>query len=128
MPSFDRQLQDPIWCGSLFAVSRELAGRRGVLLFSNPENVGREVNIGRQHFPDRTNMTVKLSLNDGSEGDRSLVLEAGFWGYSDLCVAPDGTASGLCERGVLTSHYAPATLPLARYDLRQWLSASTERT
>ena len=100
---------------------REIAGRAGVLLFSNPDNVARSVDIGPKHYCDRKNVTVKLSLNDGTDWVKSLVIEPGFSGYSDLCVAPDGTVYCLYERGAITSYYDPAAITLARFDLRQWL-------
>jgi sialidase-1 len=121
VPVFDEQLPDPICFGSLLAVPREVAGQGGVLLFSNPANVDRSVDIGPAHYCDRKNVTVKLSVNDGGDWVKSLVVEAGYAGYSDLCVAPDGTVYCLYERGSLTSYYDPAALTLARFDLRQWL-------
>ena len=127
VPKFDPQLPEPICFGSLLAVPREVAGRPGVLLFSNPDNVTRSVDLGPKHYCDRKNVTVKLSLNDGADWAKPLVLEPGFSGYSDLCVGPDGTGYCLYERGALTSYYDPAALTLARFNLRQWLPAVSAR-
>lgn len=121
VPKFDPQLREPICFGSLLAVPREIAGRAGVLLFSNPDNDARNVEIGPNHYCDRRNMTVKLSLNDGTDWAKSLVIEPGFSGYSDLCVSPDGTVYCLYERGAVTSYYDPAAICLACFDLRPWL-------
>jgi sialidase-1 len=120
-PKFDPELREPICFGSLLAVPREIAGSGGVLLFSNPDNVARSVDIGPKHYRDRKNMTVKLSLNDGADWPKSLVIEPGFSGYSDLCVAPDGTVYCLYERGAITSYYDPAAITLARFKLGPWL-------
>ena len=114
---FDPNLPEPICFGSLLAVPREIAGVKGVLLFSNPDNVARSVNIGPKHYCDRKNVTVKLSLNDGTDWVKSLVIEPGFSGYSDLCVGPDGTVYCLYERGAITSYYDPAAVSLARFNI-----------
>ena len=58
----------------------------------------------------------------GVDWANSLVIEPGFSGYSDLCVAPDGTGYCLYERGAITSYYDPAAVTVARFDVRQWLS------
>jgi sialidase-1 len=118
---FDLQLPDPICFGSLLAVPREIAGQRGVLLFANLANVARSVDIGPKHYCDRKNFSVNLSLDDGTHWAKSLVIEPGFSGYSDLCVGPDGTVYCMYERGALTSYYDPAAIALARFSLRQWL-------
>jgi sialidase-1 len=127
VPEFDPQLREPICFGSLLAAPREIAGRAGVLLFSNPDNVDRSVEIGPKHYCDRKNLTVKLSLDDGADWAKSLVIEPDFSGYSDLCVSPDGTVYCLYERGAITSYYDPAAVAVASFDLRQWLPAIPER-
>lgn len=124
-PKFDPALNEPICLGSLLAVPRDVAGVAGVLLFSNPDNVERTVNLGPDRYRDRKNMTVKLSLDDGTTWTKSLVLEPGFSGYSDLGVGIDGTVFCLYERGTVEgskgSYYDPAAITLARFDLRKWL-------
>ena len=117
-PRFDPNLQEPICFGSLLAVPADIAAAQGVLLFSNPDNLARTVDIGTKHLRDRKNLTVKLSLNSGNDWVKSLVIEPGFSGYSDLCVAPDGTVYCLYERGSLTSYYDPAAVTLAVFSLR----------
>jgi len=120
-PTFDQQLREPICFGSLCAVPPGVARRAGVLLFANPDNTDRDVELGPAHYCDRRNMTVKLSLNDGTDWAKSLVIEAGLSGYSDLCVSADGTVYCLYERGAVTSYYDPASVTLASFDLHQWL-------
>lgn len=116
---FDLSLPDAICFGSLLAVPPEIAGRKGLLLFSNPANLVRSVDIGPKHYCDRRNVTVKLSLDDGADWAKSLVIEPGFSGYSDLCVGPDGTVYCLYERGAISSYYDPAAVTLARFSLRE---------
>jgi sialidase-1 len=121
VPRFDPNLREPICFGSLLAVPREIAGIDGVLLFSNPDNTARTVDIAAKHYCDRKNLTVRLSLNNGTDWAKSLVIEPGFSGYSDLCIGPDGTVYCLYERGAISSYYDPAALSLARFNLREWL-------
>jgi sialidase-1 len=122
VPKFDPNLREPICFGSLLAVPRQIAGVEGLLLFSHPDNTVREVEIGPKHYCDRKNVTVRLSLNDGADWVKSLVIEPGFSGYSDLCVGPDGTVYCLYERGAIGSYsyYDPAAISLARFNLREW--------
>lgn len=122
---FDPALKEPICFGSLLAVPREVTGAGGMLLFSNPDNDQRTINIGNERYRDRKNVTVKLSLDDGATWTKSLVLEPGLSGYSDLGIGADGTVFCLYERGAVEgsrgSYYDPVALTLARFDLRKWL-------
>jgi sialidase-1 len=122
-PTFDPNLKEPICFGSLLAIPREIAGAGGMLLFSNPDNVARDVKLGPEHYRDRKNMTVKLSLDDGATWSKSVVIEPGFSGYSDLGIGADGTVYCLYERGAVEgskgSYYDPVALTLARFDLRE---------
>ena len=97
-----------------------MAPGEGLLLFSHPDNTVREVEIGPKHYRDRRNVTVRLSLNDGTDWAKSLVIDPGFSGYSDLGVGPDGTVYCLYERGAISSYYDPAAISLARFNLREW--------
>jgi sialidase-1 len=118
VPQFDNDLREPICFASLLAVPRDIAGAKGVLLFCNPDNVRRDVNIGPAHYCDRKNVSVRLSLNDGRDWAKTLVIEPGFSGYSDLAIGSDGTVFCLYERGALSSYYDPQAVTLARFSLR----------
>jgi sialidase-1 len=118
-PKFDGSLPDPICYGRLLAVPPEIAGVRGMLLFSNLDNTARTVEIGPKHYCDRKNLTIKLSLNDGTDWAKSLVIEPGFSGYSDLAIGPDGTVFCLYERGAINNnYYLPQAVSLARLNIR----------
>jgi sialidase-1 len=136
VPKFDPQLPEPICFGSLLAVPRKIVGREGVLLFSNPNNVARSVDIGPKHYCDRRSVTVKLSLNDGTDWPESLVIEPGFSGYSDLCVAPGTIRRPLPRRD---SIFASGCDPSLRYEtpmtadtsirgLREWRESRPKTT
>lgn len=127
IPKFDPDLKEPICLGSLVAVPQSIAGAKGILLFANPNNTERTVELGAKRNRDRKNMTVQLSLNDGADWAKSLVLEPGFSAYSDLCVTSDGTVHCFYERGSMTSYYDPAALTLASFKLRDLIQAANAR-
>ena len=76
-PTFDDALFDPICMASLVR-----AGDR--LVFANPAGDGK----GKA----RTDLTVRVSGDDGKAWSTPTLLEPGIAGYSDLAVAPDGAA------------------------------------
>ncbi len=120
-PVFDAELNEPCCEGSLLAVPPEIAGAKGVLLFANPNNTRRNVDLGPAHYRDRKNVTLRMSRDDGKTWAASLVIEPGFSGYTDLAVAPDGTVFCLYERGAGgndgTYYYLPQAVTLARLKL-----------
>jgi sialidase-1 len=83
-PTFDDALFDPICMASL---SR--AGNR--LVFANPAGDGK----GKA----RTNLTLRVSADDGKSWSAPTLLEPGIAAYSDLAVAPDGTVFCFYECG-----------------------------
>ena len=87
------------------------------ILFANPHN------------PDdrrRKNVTVKLSYDEGETWPVTRSVEPGISGYSDMAAAPDGFAYCLYERGsVDTSHYRPAHLTVARFNL-EWMTEGAD--
>jgi sialidase-1 len=95
-PKFDQKLLEPI----CFASMIKLKGRG--LVFSNPDNLekaGGPAEPGKNR--DRKNLTVQLSEDDGETWKAKRVLEAGWSGYSDLAVLPDGTIYCFYERGAI---------------------------
>ncbi len=73
-------------------------------------------------FVQRKNVTVKLSYDEGKTWPVARSVEPGISGYSDLAAGPDGFAYCFYERGsVDTSHYRPAQLTVARFNL-EWLT------
>jgi len=110
---YDRQLPEPICMGSIIRLAEKPAHDRNRILFANPHNPdGRE----------RKNVTVKLSYDEGKTWPIAKSIEPGISGYSDLAVGPDGSIYCFYERGsVDTSHYRPAHLTVARFNL-EWLT------
>jgi sialidase-1 len=95
-PALQPELVDPICMASIARLDKNH------LLFVNPDSL------------KRTNVTVRLSWDEGRTWPVKRTLEAGASAYSDLAVGPDGSIYCLYERG------APATLVLARFN-RAWI-------
>ncbi|UCE48674.1 MAG: exo-alpha-sialidase [Phycisphaerales bacterium] len=75
----------------------------------------------------RKNVAVRLSYDEGETWTEAKSIEPGISGYSDLAVGPDGSIYSFYQRGCVdTSHYRPAHLTIARFNL-QWLTNSTDR-
>ena len=84
----DKNLIEPICQASLLRYSFEESGKSR-MLFSNPA-----------HKDKRENMTLKISYDEGSTWEKSLVLFSGPSAYSDLVRLPAGTIGCLFEAGI----------------------------
>jgi len=115
---YHTQLPEPVCMGSIIRLSESPRHKKNRILFANPHN------------PDdrrRTNVTVKLSYDEGETWPVARSVEPGISGYSDLAAGPDGSIYCFYERGsVDTSHYRPAHLTVARFNL-QWLTDGTDK-
>ena len=110
---FDPRLPEPVCMGSLVRLTKKPDQDRNRILFSNPHNPD-----GRQ----RRNLTVKLSLDEGTTWPVARSIEPGTSGYSDLAVGPNGTIYCLYERGTVGGgDFNPSALCLARFNL-EWLT------
>jgi sialidase-1 len=128
-PVFDDKLVEPICMASLCRLSEKPASDRNRLLFANPDNLERA--DGKEApgvVRDRKNLTVKLSYDEGKSWEVSRVVEAGFSGYSDLTVGPDGTIYCFYERGSTDGKSSTRTerLTVARFNL-EWLSDGKDK-
>lgn len=104
--------------GSIVRFTERPAHKKNRILFANPHNPDNR---------ERKNVTVKLSYDEGKTWPVAKSIEPGISGYSDLAVGPDGFAYCFYERAsVDTSHYRPAFLTLARFNL-EWLTDGKDR-
>lgn len=85
---FDTTLVEPICQASIRRYSWPGENSENVILFSNPANPEK-----------RINMTVRASFDDGQTWPVQRILHDGPSAYSDLAVLVDGTALCLYERG-----------------------------
>jgi len=100
---FDEVLIEPICQASLRGHGWDSAGRRSILLFSNPADA-----------KARKNMTVRGSFDEGKTWSGLRVLHAGPSAYSDLAVLGDGQCACLFEAGAKNPY---ETIVLARFGL-----------
>lgn len=126
-PRFDQGLLEPICMGSIVRYSMRPAADKNRILFANPHNLERldgKAQEGKSR--DRRNLSVKLSFDEGKTWKFNKTLEAGYGGYSDLAVLPNGDALCLYERGddsglALKKSTNYTHLTVARFNL-EWLS------
>ena len=115
---YHEQLPEPVCMGSIIRLTEKPDQKRNRILFANPHN------------PDdrqRKNATVKLSYDEGETWPVARSVESGISGYSDLAAGPDGSVYCFYERGsVDTSHYRPAHLTVARFNL-EWLTNGADK-
>jgi sialidase-1 len=86
-PEFQPQLVEPRCQASFLRYNWPTENGPGRILFSNPAGIG------------RTNLTVRISLDDGKTWPVARTLYQGPSAYSCLTVLPDGSIGCLYERG-----------------------------
>lgn len=124
-PKFDDHLWEPVCYAALVRYSTASSRDQNHLLFSNPNNL---THSNPKGSPDRKNLTVKLSTDEGSTWPTSRVLDPGMSGYSDLAVLPDKTILCLYERGEVDARGRAkiGALTIARFNL-EWLTNGESR-
>ncbi len=105
-PVLSPQVHCPVCQSSIQRFSLPAAGA-GVILYSGPGG------------PGRTNMTVRLSRDEGKTWPVARVIQAGPAAYSDLVTLPDGSIGCLYERGQRGSY---ERITFARFSLG-WLES-----
>jgi len=95
-PHLQSDLPDPICFASLERFSTKKSGGKNRLLFVNPDNLLR-ADGKPTRSKDRTNLTVRLSYDEGNSWTVKRTVEPGLSGYADLSVMPDGTILCLYE-------------------------------
>jgi sialidase-1 len=129
-PEFDDALLEPICMASIvrYSLAGEARGRNRIL-FANPHWLERADGKAQPGFGrDRKNVSVKLSYDEGQTWPVSKSLEAGFSGYSDLAVLPDGTILCFYERGSIDgkNNFGTGRLTVAWFNLA-WLTDGADR-
>jgi sialidase-1 len=108
----EESLPDPGCQASILRFPNRGPGGRGLLLFSNPPHPG--------PFEARTNLTVRLSDDDGQSWKVSREVHAGPGAYSSLAVLADGSTIGLLYETGTAHPYEKITF--ARFNT-EWLTA-----
>lgn len=96
-PEINEELFTPICFGSSLRISGAPAKSR--ILFCNPDSRHNMRPNRSGQWRARTNLTVKLSYDDGKNWPVSKVIDPGRSSYSDLAMLPDGTLLCLYEHG-----------------------------
>lgn len=109
----DEVLPDPSCMAAIARYSDQETGGRSRLLFANPANP-----------TSRTQLTVKLSYDEGKTWPIARIIHAGEAAYSSLAVLDDGTIGLLYETGDVHPY---ERLRFARFSL-EWLSEGRDRS
>jgi sialidase-1 len=109
----DPVLIEPICQASILRYTTTEYFDRNRILFSNPASASA-----------RTNLTVRLSYDEGQSWPVKKILHAGPTAYSCLTVLPDDTIGCLYEAGVSNSY---ETITFARFSLA-WLTDGADNT
>jgi sialidase-1 len=77
----------------------------------------------------RTNLTLRMSYDEGATWPVSKVIDPGIAGYSDIAVTPDGLVHVFYEGGSVpgtNSHTRNVHMSVVSFDL-EWLTEGKER-
>jgi len=135
-PYFHDAFFEPICFGSMVRHSQQPAQSRNRLLFCNPDSrhdpwVAEKASTPRSaRNRHRTNLTLRLSYDEGHTWPVSKVIDPGIAGYSDLAVTPDGLIHVLYEGGTIpgwdNSHFKNQAMSVVSLNL-EWLTAGADR-
>jgi len=127
-PRYQEELVEPICFGSIAALRPTGSGKRGHLLFVNPDNLLKGDSEGTPgKGRDRRRLTVQLSDDDGETWSTTKLIDGGWAGYADINVGPDKSIYCLYERGGIgDDHFRSAALTLVQFDL-SWITQNTQK-
>ncbi len=115
-PQYQEDLPDPI-CAAGFLSLKAKHGSKGVLLFSNPDNLVR-ADGKNETSKDRKNVTIRISYDQGATWPVKRSLEPGRSAYSDLAALPD--------REILCFYESAGKfLTLARFPI-EWVTGAND--
>lgn len=127
-PRYQEELVEPICFGSIAALRPTGSGKRGHLLFVNPDNLLKGDSEGTPgKGRDRRRLTVQLSDDDGETWSTKKLIDSGWAGYADINVGPDKSIYCFYERGGIgDDHFRSAALTLVQFDL-SWITQNTQK-
>jgi sialidase-1 len=129
-PVFADAFFEPICFGSMCRYSRQPIQSKNRILFCNPDSrhdpwVREKPSTPRSaRNRHRTNLTVRMSYDEGHTWPISKVIDPGIAGYSDIAVTPDGIIHVFYEGGTISgsgSHYKNTHMSVVSFDL-EWLT------
>lgn len=134
-PVFADAFFEPICFGSMCRFTMEPLQSRNRILFCNPDSRHDPWIASKPSTPrsarnrHRTNLTLRMSYDEGATWPVSKVIDPGIAGYSDIAVTPDGLVHIFYEGGSVpgtNSHTRNVHMSVVSFDL-DWLTEGKER-
>jgi sialidase-1 len=135
-PVFADAFFEPICFGSMCRYSLQPYQSKNRILFCNPDSRQDPWAAEKQATPrsaknrHRTNLTIRMSYDEGLTWPVSKVIDPGIAGYSDLAVTPDGIIHCFYEGGSITgtggSHFKNTHMSIVSFDLK-WLTDGMDK-
>jgi len=135
-PYFHDAFFEPICFGSMVRHSQQPAQSRNRILFCNPDSRHDPWIAAKASTPrsarnrHRTNLTLRMSYDEGHTWPVAKVIDPGIAGYSDLAVTPDGLIHVLYEGGTIPghndSHFKNQAMSVVSLNL-EWLTGGADR-
>ncbi len=130
-PYFHDAFFEPICFGAMVRYSMQPKQSKNRILFCNPDSRhdpwNAEIISTPRSAPNRhrTNLTIRMSYDEGVTWPVRKVIDPNIAGYSDIAVTPDGMIHVLYEGGSIegwdNNHFKNAQMSVASFDLN-WLS------
>ncbi|MDD4149984.1 MAG: sialidase family protein [Bacteroidales bacterium] len=125
-PHYSDNFFEPICHASMIRYSISPFQAKNRLIFANPDSrmtpwsLKRGTTNNAAPKRQRSNLTLRLSYDEGSTFPIYKEIDPGFTGYSDLAVSNNGTIHCLYESGVKNNNvFLPSAITLASFNL-QW--------
>lgn len=135
-PYFHDAFFEPICFASMVRYSMQPAQSKNRILFCNPDSrqdpwVAAKASTSRSaRNRHRTNLTVRMSYDEGHTWPVSKVIDPGIAGYSDMAVTPDGMIHVLYEGGTIEgfegNHFKNQAMSVVSFNL-EWLTDGEDR-
>ena len=135
-PFFHDAFFEPICFASMVRYSMQPAQSKNRILFCNPDSRHDPWIANKQSTPrsarnrHRTNLTVRMSYDEGHTWPVSKVIDPGIAGYSDMAVTPDGMIHLLYEGGTVKgfegNHFKNQAMSVVSFNL-EWLTGGEDR-
>ena len=134
-PCFADAFFEPICFGSMCRYSMQPFQSKNRILFCNPDSRHDPWIAKRPSTPrsarnrHRTNLTIRMSYDEGNTWPVSKVIDPGIAGYSDIAVSPDGLIHVFYEGGSIEgtkSHFKNAQMSVVSFDLN-WLTNGEDK-
>jgi sialidase-1 len=132
-PYFADAFFEPVCQASMCRYSLRPNQTENRILFCNPDSRQDPWMAERKSTPRsaqnrrRSNLTIRMSYDEGETWPVFKVIDSGFAGYSDLTVTPDGIIHCLYEGGATNSQYRNNLVTLVSFSL-EWLTDGKDKT